>query len=132
MTETPTCGEINVAGYLLAPLQDRREIGNAQTQWAHLRVIRHRVRVPELLVHRRLHPRRYDDSFRLNAHVGREYMSFQRFLRSRPKDGREVVAEGGGQTFYMREARTVRDPSRAPLEVPLHTTMWGLKLRTYM
>jgi len=36
MAEAPTRSEIDIAGYLLAPLQDRREISDAQTQRAHL------------------------------------------------------------------------------------------------
>jgi len=34
--ETLTCSEVDVARYLLAPFQDRREIRDAQTQWTHL------------------------------------------------------------------------------------------------
>ena len=43
MTEAHTCGKIDVAGYLLTPLQDGREISNAQTQRAHFGVVRHRI-----------------------------------------------------------------------------------------
>lgn len=93
VSEVPTCGKIYVAGYLLAPLQDRREIGDAQTQWAHLGVTRHRICTAELVILRRLYRWRDDDGFRLNTHIGRKYVSFQGLLRTWPKDGREVVAE---------------------------------------
>ena len=92
-TEAPTRSEVDIAGYLLAPFQDRREIGDAQTQWTHLGVIRNRICAAKLLVHLRLHPRRDDDSFRLNTHIGRKYVSLQGLLRTWPKYGREVVAE---------------------------------------
>lgn len=80
VTESPTCSEVDVAGYLLAPLQDRREIGNAQTQWARLGVIRHCICATKLLVRRRLYRWGDDDGFRLNTHIGRKYLSFHRLL----------------------------------------------------
>ena len=92
-TETPTCSKVDVAGYLLTPLQDRREIGDAQTQWTHLGVIRHRICTVELLIYWRLYRRRDNDGFRLNTHIGRKYVSLQGLLRTWPKYGREVVAE---------------------------------------
>lgn len=80
VTEAPTCSEIDIAGYLLAPFQDRGEIGDTQTQWAHLGVIRHRIYTAELLILQWLHRWRDDNSFRLNAHIGRKYVSFQGLL----------------------------------------------------
>ena len=128
--ETPACSEIDVAGYLLAPFQDRREIGDAQTQWTHLGVIRRRICITELLIHRGLHRRRDDDSFRLNTHIGRKDVSLQGLLRTRPKYRREVVTEGGDQARKTRRRRSIRDSPRTPLEVPLHTTICGSELQT--
>lgn len=80
VTEVQTCSKVDIAGYLFTPLQDRREIGNAQTQRTHIGVIRYRIFVAELLVYWRVECWRDDYSFRLNANVRREYVSLQRFL----------------------------------------------------
>ena len=80
VTGALTCREVNVTGYLLAPLQDRREVRDTQTQWAHFRVICRHACTVELLIHWRLHRWCDDNAFRLHAHIGRKYVSFQWFL----------------------------------------------------
>ena len=74
-TEALTCSEVDVTGYLLAPLQDRREVGDAQTQWTHLGLIRRRICTTEFLIRQRLYRWRDDNGFRLNTHIGRKYVS---------------------------------------------------------
>ena len=92
--KTQTRSKVDVTGYLLAPLQNRREIADTQAQWAHIGVICYRLPVVELLIHWWLHRRRDDDGLRLDTHIRREYVSLQGLLGTWPKYGGEVVAEG--------------------------------------